>query len=132
MVPWSVPSLEQHELERRERAYRTDRPALHLRDRIVIFVDDGLATDPTMRAALHLVRRHAPSPIVLAIPTAAPETCGAFMDEVDGVICLMTPEPFHCVGLWYDDVHQTTDAEVRDLLDRAAQHVDAKQKKGAV
>lgn len=113
-------AIEQRELERRERLYRGDRPSPRLKDRIVILIDDGLATGSTMRAAAQAVRQYEPSRLVVAVPTAAPETCEEFRSLVDEVVCAVTPDPFHAVGLWYDEFSQTGDEEVRDLLARSA------------
>jgi putative phosphoribosyl transferase len=111
------------ELERRERDYRGDRPPPEIRGKTVIIVDDGLATGSTMRAATAALRQQGPARIVVAVPVAADETCDEFRAEVDEVICAITPEPFHAVGLWYEDFSQTTDAEVRELLARAPRAV---------
>jgi predicted phosphoribosyltransferase len=86
----------------------------------VILVDDGLATGATMRAAASALRERQPARIVVAVPIAAPETCDDFRDEVDEIVCVITPEPFFAVGLWYQDFSQTTDDQVHDLLARAA------------
>lgn len=113
-------SREQQELERRERAYRSDRPKIDPEGRTVILVDDGLATGSTMLAAVRALRRLNPAHIVVAVPTAAAETCADFRFEVDDIVCASTPEPFYGVGQWYQDFSQTTDEEVYDLLARAA------------
>lgn len=115
-----VAAREQREIERREQSYRNGRPAPALAGRTIILVDDGLATGATMRAAAVAVRHQQPAWVVIAVPTAAPETCAALQDEADEVICAMTPEPFYAVGLWYADFQQVTDTEVRDLLAQAA------------
>jgi predicted phosphoribosyltransferase len=107
---------ELQELARRERLYRGDRPPPDVADRTVILVDDGLATGATMRAAIHALRQQHPARIVVAVPTASPDTCEALKAEADDVICAMTPEPFFAVGHWYEDFTQTTDDEVRLLL----------------
>jgi putative phosphoribosyl transferase len=112
---------ERRELQRRERIFREGRPAHDLRDRLVILVDDGLATGSTMRAAVRAVREHQPAGIVVAIPAAAALTCAELGREADEVICLATPEPFHAVGQWYEDFTQTSDEEVRKLLAAAFQ-----------
>jgi putative phosphoribosyl transferase len=112
-------AIEQGELDRRERLYRGDRPSPDLKDRIVILTDDGLATGSTMRAAAQAVRQHHPARLVVAVPTAAVETCEEFRSEVDEVVCAVTPAPFYAVGLWYEEFSQTSDEEVRDLLARA-------------
>jgi putative phosphoribosyl transferase len=117
----AVTAREQQELARRERLYRGDRPPPDVHGRTVILVDDGLATGATMHAAIAALRRQQPAHIVVAVPIAAPEACDALRVEVDDVVCAITPEPFHAVGLWYEDFSQTTDEEVRDLLARAAQ-----------
>ena len=117
----AVTMREQEELARRERLYRGDRPLPDVSGRTVILVDDGLATGATMHAAIAALRQQQPARIVVAVPTAAPETCQALRAEVDDVVCAITPEPFYSVGLWYEDFSQTTDDEVRDLLARAAQ-----------
>ena len=117
----AVAEREAAEILRRERAYRGDRPATELRGRTVILVDDGLATGASMRAAAAAVRSRGPSRVVVAIPAAAPNTCEVLRAEVDEVVCLMTPEPFSAVGLWYEDFSQTNDEEVRELLARAAE-----------
>jgi predicted phosphoribosyltransferase len=114
-----VAAEERAELERRESAYRDDRPPPEVRDRIVILIDDGLATGASMRAAVAALRQMRPARIVVAVPIAAPSTCEEFQDEVDEVVCARTPEPFYAVGLWYEDFTQTGDEEVRDLLARA-------------
>ncbi|CAN5650570.1 phosphoribosyltransferase [soil metagenome] len=110
---------EGRELERRERSYRGDRPAPELRGRTVILVDDGLATGATMRAAAQAVKAQGPAKVVVAVPTAAPETCAALRAEVDEIICAETPQPFSGVGMWYDDFAHTSDEEVRELLEAA-------------
>src|SRR5206468_8865063 len=96
------------------------RPAPELRDRIVILVDDGLATGSTMRAAASAVQSRGPARVVIAVPVAARETCAALAGEVDEVVCLQTPEGFQGVGQWYEDFSQNSDDEVRGLLARAA------------
>jgi len=116
----AVTEKEQRELERRERAYRADRPMPDVRDRIVILIDDGLATGSTMRAAVAALRKHRPARIVVAVPVGAPDTCADLRQEADEVICARQPEPFYGVGAWYQDFSQTTDQEVRDLLRQAA------------
>ena len=117
----AVAAREQHELARRERLYRGDRPPLDVRGRTVILVDDGLATGATMHAAIEALRAQQPARIVVAVPTAAPETCEALRAKADEVVCAITPEPFYAVGLWYDDFSQTSDDEVRQLLARSAE-----------
>jgi putative phosphoribosyl transferase len=107
---------EQQELERREQKYRGDRPPIDVTDKTVILVDDGLATGASMRAAVAGLRTQNPFRIIAAVPTAAPETCAAFESEVDEIICATTPQPFYGVSRWYRDFSQTTDMEVRLLL----------------
>jgi predicted phosphoribosyltransferase len=109
---------ELQELARRERLFRGDRPPPDVAGRTVILVDDGLATGATMRAAIHALRQQQPAGIVVAAPTASPDTSEALKAEADDVICAMTPEPFFAVGHWYEDFTQTTDGEVRELLAR--------------
>jgi predicted phosphoribosyltransferase len=116
----AVAAAEQEELERRQRAYRGDRPAPNVRGRTVILIDDGLATGSTMRAAVASLRRQGPARIVVAVPVGAPGTCMEMNDEADEVVCAHMPEPFCAVGLWYEDFSQTTDEEVHDFLERAA------------
>lgn len=115
----AVTRREEQELKRREEAYRGNRPRLDVKDLTVILVDDGLATGATMRAAVTALRRQKPKRIIIAVPTAAPETCDEFRTEVDDIICGMTPTPFYAVGAWYEDFSQTTDKEVQQLLKTA-------------
>lgn len=111
-----VAQRELQELRRREQAYRGEYPPLDIHGRIVILIDDGLATGASMRAAVVGVRAQDPERIMVAVPTAAPETCEAFQSEVDEIVCAITPEPFLGVGRWYDDFEQTTDEGVRLFL----------------
>jgi erythromycin esterase-like protein/predicted phosphoribosyltransferase len=120
----AVAARELQELARRERLYRGGRPPPDVRGRTVILVDDGLATGATMRAAIMALRQLEPARIVVAVPTASPETCEELKAEADDVVCAITPEPFLAVGHWYEDFSQTTDEEVRDLLARP-QHPEA-------
>jgi putative phosphoribosyl transferase len=119
----AVTAAEQLELERRERQYRGDRPPPDVTGRTVILVDDGLATGSTMRAAVEALREEGAARVIVAVPIAPPETCDAFRDIVDDIVCARTPEPFYAVGLWYQNFSQTTDDEVRELLDRAAREI---------
>jgi putative phosphoribosyl transferase len=116
----AVTAEELQELARRERLYRGDTHAPDLRNRTVILIDDGLATGSTMRAAMAAVRRQHPARVVVAVPVAARSTYEEFRSEADEVICVSTPEPFYAVGLWYESFSQTTDAEIQELLSRAA------------
>jgi putative phosphoribosyl transferase len=111
---------EQVELERRERAYRGDSPALEMAGKTVILVDDGLATGASMRTAIRALEAHHPGWITMAVPTAPLSTCRDLEREVDEAVCLMTPEPFFGVGQWYVDFSQTSDDEVIALLRAAA------------
>jgi putative phosphoribosyl transferase len=113
----SVTAAEQRELERRELALRGGQAGEPLAGRRVILVDDGLATGASMRAAVIALRAQDVAELVVAVPIAAPEVCASFEDDVDAIVCAHTPEPFHAVGFWYDDFSQTTDDEVRELLE---------------
>jgi putative phosphoribosyl transferase len=117
-----ITATEQRELERRERLYRENRPPLVVRDRTVILIDDGLATGASMMAAVRALRPQNPKRIMVAVPVAAAETCQQFRAEADDVICPATPEPFGAVGAWYHDFSQTSDNEVRKLLELAARN----------
>lgn len=115
-----ITERERRELERRERLYRDDRPFPSVVDRVVILVDDGLATGSTIRAAIAALRAEGPREVVVAVPVGAPETCTAIAKLADDLVCLETPEPFYAVGLWYQNFEQTEDDEVHDLLERAS------------
>ena len=112
----AVAKREQHELERREQTYRGDRGPVSLANKIVILVDDGLATGSTMRAAVMAARQQQPARVIVAVPVGAPSTCADLATEADAVVCVRTPDPFVAVGLWYRDFTPTTDHEVRALL----------------
>jgi predicted phosphoribosyltransferase len=107
---------ERAELERRERAYRDGRAAAEVRGRVVLLIDDGLATGSTMKAAVQAVRARAPARIVVAVPVGAPQSCAELAGIADEVVCARQPERFAAVGQWYADFEQTSDAEVRALL----------------
>ena len=110
---------EQRELQRRASLYRGDRPWPDLKGKTVILVDDGLATGSTMRAAVAAVRAHQPAQIVVAVPTASPFTVAEFRQIADECLSVLMPEPFQAVGLWYQDFNQTSDEDVRRLLESA-------------
>jgi putative phosphoribosyl transferase len=111
-----VERAERLELERRERAYRAERPPLDLRNRAVLLIDDGLATGSTMKAAVQAARAQGASRVVVAVPVGAPETCRELAAMADEVVCARTPVGFSAVGQWYRDFSQTTDAEVHAML----------------
>ena len=115
----SIATEELKELKRRERAYRGNRPEPDVKGKTVIIIDDGLATGSTIRAAAQALRQQQPVRIVVAVPVSAPEACDEYRIGVDEIICAVTPEQFFGVGMWYLDFSQTTDEEVRDLLERA-------------
>jgi putative phosphoribosyl transferase len=115
----SVAAKEERELERREGLYRGGRPQYRLDGKTAILVDDGLATGSTMRAAVEALKRHRPARVVVGVPVAAVSTCEEFINEVDEIVCAMTPQPFYAVGRWYEEFSRTTDEEVQDLLSHA-------------
>ncbi|MBO0682166.1 MAG: phosphoribosyltransferase, partial [Candidatus Dormibacteraeota bacterium] len=104
------------ELERRELAYRGHRPRPQIGGRVVILVDDGLATGASMIAALRALRPLGPRRLVVAVPTAPPDACAEVAAIADELVCPLTPRPFLSVGQWYEDFAQTSDEEVRTLL----------------
>ena len=112
-----IAAREARELVLRERAYRGDSPPVALEDRTVIIVDDGIATGSSMRAAVRAVRSSAPAAVLVAVPVGPSETCAAIAQEVDRVVCVLTPDPFRAVGVWYERFDQCTDEEVRRLLE---------------
>jgi predicted phosphoribosyltransferase len=117
----AIDAKERRELERREHAYRGDRPPPDVAGRTVILVDDGLATGSTMRAAVEALREDEPARIVVAVPVADAAVCSDLRARADEAVCLLTPSPLVAVGQWYDDFTQTSDAEVRELLGEASQ-----------
>jgi putative phosphoribosyl transferase len=107
------------EVEARVRRFRGQRPAPVLRDRTVIVVDDGIATGGTVRAALRAVKAAGPKKVVLAVPVASADIVESLANEVDRVVCLLTPADLYAIGLWYEDFGQVSDHEVVELLRRA-------------
>ena len=114
-----VTTQETRELERREHDYRGDRPPPEISGRVVILIDDGLATGATMLAAIAALRKKSPAKIVVAVPVCPPETCGETERVADETVILLAPDWFRGVGQFYEDFGQTSDEEVRDLLARA-------------
>ncbi len=121
----AVIARERGELERRERAFRAGRPRLDIAGKTVILVDDGLATGASMAAAVDAVRTRNPARVIGAVPVAPPEICDALGDRADEMVCLLTPPRLHAVGVWYMDFTQTSDDEVRALLEAAAREHQA-------
>jgi len=118
-----VAAQEERELQRREHQYRGNREPLDVSGRSVIVVDDGLATGSTMRAAVAALRQQRPQQIVVAVPVAARSTCEELEQQADRTVCLYTPLEFFAVGQWYQEFSQTSDDEVRELLDRASERL---------
>ncbi|WP_372985427.1 phosphoribosyltransferase [Marinobacter sp.] len=114
-----VVAMEQKELERREQAYRGDRPRPEIEGKCVILVDDGIATGATMRVAIKALRGQQPKELVVAVPVAPADTIETLRNEADDVVCLATPEPFTAIGLWYVDFGQVSDEEVTKQLAKA-------------
>jgi len=112
----AVVNQELRELRRRNQIYRGDKPAVNVRNKTVILIDDGIATGATMRAALTVIHQQQPEKIVVAVPVAPLTTCEKLRLEIDDVVCLQCPEIMSAVGCWYEDFSQTTDNEVRALL----------------
>jgi putative phosphoribosyl transferase len=113
-----VVDAEEAELMRRERLYRA-RSADSVTGKVTILVDDGLATGSTMMAAIDAVKTRDPARLIVGVPVAPPETCKTLSQQADALVCLATPDPMYAVGVWYEDFTQTSDEEVRELLDRA-------------
>ena len=113
-----ITQREQRELERRELRFRGNRPFPDVTGKTVLLIDDGLATGATMQVAVAALRQKGAQRVVVGVPVASPDTCDAFRDITDDIVCVLTPEPFYAVGFWYDDFGQTSDEEVHDLLDR--------------
>lgn len=113
---------ERKELARREQAYRSGMPPLEVQGKILLLVDDGLATGATMRAAVQALRKQNPATIVVAVPVAPPEVCEDLQREADEVVCPRRPTFFSAIGQWYEDFDQTSDEEVRALLNLSKVH----------
>jgi putative phosphoribosyl transferase len=111
-----VITRELEELTRRDRAYRGNRPPLHIEGRTVILVDDGLATGASAQAAVQALRQRRPRQIIFAAPVCSREGADALRQMADEVVCLECPEEFQAVGLWYRDFSPTSDAEVLECL----------------
>jgi predicted phosphoribosyltransferase len=127
----AVTARERQELARRKRLYRGGRPPSDISGRTVILVDDGLATGATMQAAIEALQQQNPIRIVVAVPTASPDTCEEMKAKADDVICAITPEPFEAVGRWYQDFSQTTDEEVGALLARTSTPENSEATRGS-
>jgi len=125
-----VEARERAELQRREQAYRAGRPLLDVQGKSVILVDDGLATGSTMRAAIAGLRKLRPKEIIVAVPVAGRDVCEELGSIADRTVCVITPEPFRAVGLWYTNFDQTSDEEVRALLEAANAAAPARRPEG--
>lgn len=111
-----VTEAEMHEAHRRERKFRDGRPAALIEGRVVIIVDDGLATGATMRASVRSVRSREPAKLVVAVPVGSRDACAALRQEADEVVCPSQPELFWAVGLYYQNFEPTLDDEVSRIL----------------
>lgn len=118
---YHVIQSEQKELERRELAYRGKKPFPKLKDKIILLVDDGIATGATMRAAIKAIKQYKPKKLILAVPVAAADTVEEMSHLVDEVVCPLKPHDLYAVGAWYDDFSQTSDEEVFNLLNHSSQ-----------
>ena len=107
------------ELERRRELYIGSREAIPVAGRIVVLVDDGIATGSTVTVALRALRKARAATIVLAVPVAPADAIASLRDECDEILCLSTPTAFRAVGLHYEDFGQTSDSEVVTLLQEA-------------
>ena len=114
----AVAAREQAELDRRDRLYRGRRSAPELAGRVVVLVDDGLATGSTMRAAVKAVRAQHPAGVVVAVPVGAAATCLELANEADEVVCARSPAAFRAVGEWYADFSEVGDDRIRAALGR--------------
>jgi putative phosphoribosyl transferase len=114
-----VAEIELQELQRRNLVYRGDRSVVDLRDRIVIIVDDGLATGSTIKAAIEVIKFQQPSQIVVAVPVAFGGVIDELRELVDVFVCLIMPVPFRAIGAWYENFDQVTDDRVCELLARS-------------
>jgi putative phosphoribosyl transferase len=122
-----VTRAERTELARREQIYRGGRPPLDVRGKIVILVDDGIATGSSLRAGVRALRQMQPAAIVIAAPVAPRSTVNRLRREVDDVVCAAIPERFYGVGQFYHDFSQVSDEEVNELLDRASRQRGERQ-----
>lgn len=126
-----VAAHERQELARRERLYRGSSRAIDAHGRTVIIVDDGIATGATMRAAVTAVKHLHPARIVIAVPVAAAATCEELAVVADELVCILRPRDFFALGFWYQSFAQTTDEEVRDLLQQAKhERLATRQRRG--
>lgn len=116
----AIADRELKEIERRRELYFAGRGRLSPKDRTIIVVDDGLATGATMRAALHALKRKAPKRLLAAVPVAPRDTIEGLRNEADEIVCLMQPEPFGAIGLFYADFRQLSDEDVVAFLEKAA------------
>lgn len=114
---------ERKELARREKSYRGTLPPPRIQQRTVIIVDDGLATGASMEAAVKALKSLHPNRIIVAVPIAPAESITQLKEISDDVVCVLTPNEFYALSLWYRDFSQTSDAEVHELLDKARQSV---------
>jgi len=126
-----IAAREERELKRREVLYRGGRPAVAVRNRTVILVDDGLATGASMKAACQALQLQGPKRLIVAVPVAATTTCDEFRSKVYEIVCAFTPEPFLAVGVCYRNFSQTTDEDVQRLLEEAERWAGARHRADA-
>ena len=120
-----VVATEQQELERRDHLYREGRPMPVVINQTVILVDDGIATGSTLMAAIETLKQQQPKSIIVAVPVAPLSVYQKLKTVVDEVVCLITPESFRSISLWYEDFSQTTDEDVRYLLSQPLEQLNS-------